>query len=264
MPNSQPELPAVTDSLRRSTRRLSAALQSMSDERIAGPSYDDDWSVGQVASHLGSGAEIFAMVIDAGLQGKEAPGPDQFAPVWEAWNAKDPVRQARDAVAADQAFLAKVDGLTPVEADEWRMELFGSDTDLAGVLRMRVSEHAAHTWDVVVMSDPDAGLAEDAVEAIIDTVVPQMVGYRSKGVSAPQVIDVTTTAPARRLLLTLGPDGAVLEAASDRAGADARLELPAEAFVRLLYGRLDPDHTPADVTAEGVDLDAIREAFPGL
>jgi hypothetical protein len=34
--------------------------------------------------------------------------------------------------------------------------------------------------------------------------------------------------------------------------------------VRLVYGRLDPDHTPVSAQASGVDLDALRRAFPGL
>jgi hypothetical protein len=40
------------------------------------------------------------------------------------------------------------------------------------------------------------------------------------------------------------------------------LELPAEAFIRLVYGRLDPDHTPA-VTGPA-DLNELRRAFPGV
>ena len=43
----------------------------------------------------------------------------------------------------------------------------------------------------------------------------------------------------------------------------ATLRLPAEAFVRLLFGRLDPNHTPP-VQTEGVDLDLLRQAFPGF
>jgi hypothetical protein len=42
------------------------------------------------------------------------------------------------------------------------------------------------------------------------------------------------------------------------------LTLPGEAFVRLIYGRLDADHTPAPIDAEGVDLDDLRAAFPGV
>ena len=42
------------------------------------------------------------------------------------------------------------------------------------------------------------------------------------------------------------------------------LRLRGAAFVRLVYGRLDADHTPASVVAEGVDLDDLRKAFPGV
>jgi len=41
------------------------------------------------------------------------------------------------------------------------------------------------------------------------------------------------------------------------------VELPAEAFVRLVYGRLDPDHTPP-FHGEATALDQLRHAFPGL
>ena len=40
------------------------------------------------------------------------------------------------------------------------------------------------------------------------------------------------------------------------------LELPAEAFSRLVYGRLDPDHTPA-FTGDAALLDTLRAVFPG-
>jgi hypothetical protein len=47
------------------------------------------------------------------------------------------------------------------------------------------------------------------------------------------------------------------------AGAgEPDLVLPAEAFIRLVYGRLDADHTPA--VAGSADLDALRAAFPGV
>ncbi|MGI8701213.1 MAG: maleylpyruvate isomerase N-terminal domain-containing protein [Nocardioidaceae bacterium] len=45
--------------LRNSRDRLSVALSSLNQDQLAGPSYDDDWSIGQVASHLGSQAEIY-------------------------------------------------------------------------------------------------------------------------------------------------------------------------------------------------------------
>jgi hypothetical protein len=41
------------------------------------------------------------------------------------------------------------------------------------------------------------------------------------------------------------------------------LELPSEAFIRLVYGRLDPGHTPA-VSGSASLLDELRRAFPGF
>lgn len=44
----------------------------------------------------------------------------------------------------------------------------------------------------------------------------------------------------------------------------ATLRLPAEALIRLVYGRLDAHHTPPAVAADGVDLDTLRGVFPGF
>jgi hypothetical protein len=43
----------------------------------------------------------------------------------------------------------------------------------------------------------------------------------------------------------------------------AVLRLPAEAFIRLLLGRLDDEHTSGAET-ENVDLAALRRLFPGF
>jgi len=44
---------------------------------------------------------------------------------------------------------------------------------------------------------------------------------------------------------------------------DEALQLPAEAMVRLVYGRLDTQHTPVAVAGDG-RLDQLRTAFPGF
>jgi hypothetical protein len=50
-----------------------------------------------------------------------------------------------------------------------------------------------------------------------------------------------------------------LLAGSEAGPADS--ELPAEAFVRLVYGRLAPEHTPPG--EHGAALDVLRRVFPG-
>jgi hypothetical protein len=70
-----------------------------------------------------------------------------------------------------------------------------------------------------------------------------------------------TTDPERQFELAFS-DPVTLGKPSGAQADGPSIALPAEAFIRLVYGRLDPDHTPP-VVAKGVDLDALRRSFPG-
>jgi hypothetical protein len=75
---------------------------------------------------------------------------------------------------------------------------------------------------------------------------------------------VTTYDPARRIVLEVGDDGARLSrAAGGTTAGSPAVRLPAEAFVRLVHGRLDPDRIPPGSDGD-VDLDLLRRAFPGF
>jgi uncharacterized protein (TIGR03083 family) len=258
---TSPKAAELLDALRASHERLAAIVAGLSDEDVTAQSYDDDWSIAQVLSHLGSGAQIFGRYVQAGAEGTAVPGIDDIRPIWDAWNAKAPRAQADDALRADGDFLALVEGLTDDERSTWRLDMFGEVRDLADVLRMRLAEHALHTWDVAVAFDPAATVDVDAVGLIIDN-LDALVARVGKPVGDPRLVAVTTDAPQRSYDLALGTDGAVL---SRRGGApsDGELTGPAEAFVRLLYGRLDPDHTPP-LRVTGIGLDELRAVFPGV
>jgi hypothetical protein len=182
--------------------------------------------------------------------------------VWDQWNAKSPTEQAADAIRADAAFLARLDALTGAERDQWRLNLFGAEQGLADLLRFRLGEHALHTWDVAVALDPRATVAPDATALLVD-VLDQFTGRLGKPTGDSLRVDVRTDAPQRRFLLEVGPDSVQLApTGDDSADGTARLHLPAEALLRLVYGRLDAEHTPA-LEAEQVDLDVLRRVFPG-
>ncbi|MDT4962164.1 MAG: hypothetical protein QOF87_1811 [Pseudonocardiales bacterium] len=265
MPPTPPNLDAVLATLLRSHDRLASALTPLTEPQSNAPSYDDDWTIGQVASHLGSGAEVFELFLDAGVKQTPAPGVEQFQPVWARWNAKSGPEQVADVLRADAAFADRLAALSPEEKEQWRLDMFGSEQTLAGVLQMRLGEHALHTWDIAVALDPAATVSDDAIALIIDR-LPSLVERVGKPSPEPVRIRVTTTDPSREFLLDLTSDGARLEAADSVAapGATGQLRLTGEAFVRLIYGRLDPDHTPGSVAAEGVELDTVRHAFPGV
>jgi uncharacterized protein (TIGR03083 family) len=248
--------------LRHSHDSLRARVEPLAEDRLRQGSYCSEWSIAQVLSHLGSGAEIFGLFLDAGLSGAEPPGPDTFPPIWRAWNERSPQAQATDALAADDTLVKRLESLTPEERDKVRLQLFGMDLDVTGLVKLRLGEHAVHSWDVAVALDPAATVAADAVALLIDNLAP-LIGRAGRPAPEPQAVHVTTTGPDREFLLGTG-DPVSLQPESAGSDGDApRLTLPAEALIRLVYGRLDPDHTPA-TEAAGVDLDALRQVFPGF
>lgn len=250
--------------LRHSHDRLRAAVEPLDPGQLEQRSYASEWSIAQVLSHLGSQAEIFGLFLNAGLSGSESPGQDAFAPIWGVWNAKTPQAQASDALDADQATLARFESMDADEQARFRLSMFGMELDTAGIARMRVGEHAIHTWDVVVALDPKESLAPDAVALLIDT-LDQLAARTAKPDGKQRKIRVTTTDPERQFTLETG-DAVTLVPADDETVPElgvSELRLPAEAFVRLIYGRLDSGHTPADKHA-GVELDELRAIFPGF
>ena len=254
---------ALIAALRSSQDRFATALGGVDDEQARRPSYDDGWSIADVASHLGSSAVIFTGHLASGRDGQPAAGQDRNQTIWDEWNAKEPVAQVRDSVAANEAFLVGVDELTEEERAGWRLDLFGMDLDLAGVLQLRTGEHVLHTWDVTVALDPTSTIPADQAAHVLAN-LPMVAGWTGQKHDEQVSVEVRTTDPERAFHLDLGPGGVGLAPSSDDTSASAELVLPTEAFVRLVYGRLDPDHTPAGVTASGVDLDLLRRTFPGV
>jgi len=225
------------------------------------PSFCTDWTVAQVLSHLGSQAEIVWLFVNAGLQGAEPPTQSEFPPIWDNWNGRGPESQAHESVAANEAFIARFEAMSESELAAFRLQLFGMDLDAAGLLRMRLAEHAVHSWDVAVAFDPDAQVASDAVELLIDG-LGDMVARIGRPADPPATVAVVTRGPSRQFLLTTGQVG-LTPGSSNEAGPS--LELPAESFLRLVYGRLDDAHVPpGEVHVIGTSLDELRAVFPGV
>ena len=250
--------------LRHSHDRLRAAVEPLSPDHLEQRSYASEWSIAQVLSHLGSQAEIFGMFLDAGLTGQDPPGREQFEPIWDRWNGKAPQDQASDALRADHATLERFESLDADQRAKLHLSLFGMELDAAGLARMRVSEHAIHAWDVLVALDPAATVSADAVALLIDT-LDELAARSGKPDGQQRKVRVSPTSPERQLILETG-EAVTLTPADDEGTPDlgvSELRLPAEAFVRLVYGRMDEAHTPHVVTA-GVELDELRPLFPGF
>lgn len=254
--------------LRESHDRLVKLVQPMTPDQIRAQSYCRDWTNAQVLSHLGSGAEIALLTLPGALGTGEPVGRDAFQPVWDEWNAKAPDAQAADALDADERHIATLEGFSNAELAAARLDFFGMQLDAVGIVRLRLGEHVLHTWDLAVLQDPDATLQADAVDLLIDN-VPQFLAPRlGKPLPEPFAARITTSDPVRDYLLTPGESitmenwpGTLPEVGTD---AVPHVTMPAEALLRLAYGRLDPQHTPASVTADPDALDKLRAIFPGF
>jgi uncharacterized protein (TIGR03083 family) len=246
--------------LRHSHDHLQALVEPLDADQLEQRSYASEWSIAQVLSHLGSQAEIFDLFLEAGLAGQDPPGREAFGPIWETWNAKNPQDQAADALQADAKTLEHFESLDADQRARWHLHVFGMDIDAAGLARMRVGEHAVHTWDVAVALDPAATLEPDAAALLIDTVGP-LAARAGKPDGKQRRLRITTTDPERHFILETGTEVTLTPADGDDGPADLRL--PAEAFIRLVYGRLGPACTPP-LEADGVDLDELRQLFPGI
>ena len=251
--------------LRESHDKLTGLVEPMTPEQVRAQSYDRDWSIAQVLSHLGSGAEIALMTLPGALGEAEPVSRDAFGPVWDVWNVKGPDEQAADALATDEKHVATLEQLSDEHLAAMRLDFFGMQLDACGVVRLRLGEHVVHTWDIAVMQDPAETVQADAVDLLIDN-VPQFIAPRlGKPLDEPFAVRITTTSPDRDYLLTSGESVSMTKwADSDGDDGVPRVRMPAEALLRLAYGRLDPEHTPDTVSGDRDTLDKLRVIFPGF
>jgi hypothetical protein len=138
----------------------------------------------------------------------------------------------------------------------------GRELDLPAAVGVRLNEHAVHTWDVEAALDPAATLAPSAVPILIDG-VGAVAARAGKGGTEPYAVRVGTTDPARDLVVTVGEQVSIDPAEAD-THYDGAVDLPAEAFVRLVFGRLDPSRTPAHSESGARGLADLRTVFPGF
>jgi uncharacterized protein (TIGR03083 family) len=250
--------------LRNSHERLVSLVTPLTPEQLRGPSYCTDWTIAQVLSHLGSGAEIALMTLPSAL-GQAGPADRAaFQPVWDTWNAKSPDEQAADALAADEKHVSALEQLSDGDLAAISLPFIGMNLDAVGLVGLRLGEHALHTWDVAVAGDPAATVSPDAVSLLIDNVPGFLAPRLGRVPGVPFRAHIRSTGPDRDYLLIAADPVRMPDWPGDGGGADFEVTMPSEALLRLSYGRLDPGHTPAGVQAGEAGLDRLRRMFPGF
>ncbi len=247
--------------LRRSHDQVAARSATLDAETLRMNSYCPGWDIAQVLSHLGSQAEMFGLMLDAGLTGGEAPGPADMPAIWDVWNNRTPLEQAGESTTSNERLVERLEALDPAQVSSFHVTAFGRDLDLVGVLRMRLFEHAIHAWDIAVSFEPGAVVDQASVDLLVDG-LPSVAARVGKPLITQTTLRILTNDPDREFALTTGEVS--LEPWTDQ-DATGTLRLPAEALVRLVYGRLDPAHTPPlALDSTGIDLEQLRSIFPGF
>lgn len=252
--------------LRTGHDRLAALVSRLGDADLAKPSGASEWDISQVLSHLGSGAEINLATVRAALDGKPNPGGDFNKSVWARWDAMSRRERADGFLQSNPALVELYESMDADTRANLRVDMgfLPAPVDVATTSRMRLSEFTLHSWDVQVGFDERATLAPEATGPLLER-SGDLLGWTSKPEQlggAHGVIRVTTTEPDSVFALRLGGQIAVDWDVPDQP--DGTLDLPAEAWLRLVAGRLAPRYTPEGVGTTGAaDLDQLRRVFPG-
>ena len=244
--------------LRASSTHLREVVARLGTDQFVAAAYPAQWTIADTMSHIGSGAVILHEMFRQGLT--HTAGVEGFnQSVWDAWNAKSPARQVADALVADQDLVEALEATSDEQRAGFSTSFGPFELDFERFVGMRLSEHVLHTWDVETTIDPAVVLAVPAAGLLLDQV--HFVANRSgKPTGLVATITVRTQNPARDFDVILDESSVTLLDTSHQGTVD--VELPAEAFVRLIYGRLDAV-AGLDDGAE-VNLEHLRRAFPGF
>jgi uncharacterized protein (TIGR03083 family) len=246
--------------LRATHDRLAAYVATLTADDLAATSGAEKWTVADVLSHLGSGAEIARHTLAAAL-GEDSERPANEA-VWDRWNAMSPADQAAGFVDSDGRLVELYESLTPEQRATLSVDLgfLPAPVPVATALGMRLNEQVLHDWDVRVAADPAAALSDTAGELLVRHYADGM-GFMLGFIGKADRLAAPTRVAVGEHTLAIG-DSVRLEAGT--SDTTATYAGPLEAVARLLGGRLGEDHTPADAGVSGnVTLDELRRVFPG-
>jgi uncharacterized protein (TIGR03083 family) len=257
---------AVGRAARAEAEALAARWREWDAAAWEAPSACAGWAVKDVAAHITEGASRVIPVVRATLAGDPTP---QFT-------AEERAARTRDVRALPGAELAT---RFPRDVDAVFVHFEGADEGalattvvvpagphtLAELATQRLLEAALHAWDCAAPRDPAAALRPEAAAPLVDYLldrVGRMATGDLGGLTATYHLELSGPGGGP-LTLTLA-DGQAMASRGASAAADATLTLPAEAWVRLVWGRLDLDRALAAGTARASGDEAKARALSAV
>ena len=244
---------------------LATLVPTLTDDQLAGPSGAGQWPICEVLGHVGSGAEITLAGLYSAIEGRAAPTAQFNGPVWDRWNAMSPDQKRAGYLAHSAALVSAFEALDEQQRNSLEIGVFYMPAPLpvATFAGLRLNESALHGWDVRVGVDPDAELharSADLLAELLSDQISFMLAFIAKPdrIEQPVVLEIAGSSLAISVTdtVTIG---------TPTAPATAIFTGPIAAAIRLIEGRLGPDHTPPGVQVTGnATLAELREAFPGF
>ncbi|WP_410643466.1 maleylpyruvate isomerase family mycothiol-dependent enzyme [Amycolatopsis sp. lyj-346] len=239
---------------------LAGLVRGLTDDQLAAPSGAAEWTVAQALSHLGSGAEIGRAPI-ARAAG-ETVAAEENQTIWARWDASAPRAQAEGFLEHNARWLETVEALSPGQRSSLTVDLgfLPEPVPLVTALGMRLSEVANHSWDVRVAFDADARVDAGSADVLVDLLTGP-VGFMLSFLAKPAELakPVSVAVPGAALVI----DDAVT-VVDHLESPSATFTGPAEAFIRLISGRLKAPYDQGVAVEGGVTLDELRRVFPGF
>ena len=243
---------------------LAGFAASLRDDQLAQRSGATEWTIADALSHLGSGAEITLAGLRNALDGRPAPDAEFNPPVWDRWNALSAADKRAGALEQSAALVATFDALDQQQRDSLEIGVFYMPTPLpvATFAGLRLNEVVLHGWDIRAGIDPSAEVL-DSSAAVLGELYAEHIGFLLGYVAKPERLDAPVVLELAGSGLAISIDDTVT-VAPPADPATATFRGPLGAAIRLVAGRLRPEHTPPGVEVTGnVTLAELREVFPG-
>jgi uncharacterized protein (TIGR03083 family) len=239
---------------------LAGLVRTLTDQQLASTSGAAEWTVAQVLSHLGSGAEIGRAPI-ARAAGETVEAEDNQT-IWARWDASAPRAQAEGFLEHDGRWLDMVEALTPEQRSSLTVDLgfLPEPVPLLTALGLRLNEVANHSWDVRVAFDANAGVDAGSAAVLVDLLtgpVAFMLGFLAKPAELADPVSVAIPGAG----LVIDDTVTVVDHLESPA---ATFKGPPEAFVRLINGRLKAPYDNGVAIDGSITLDDLRRVFPGF
>ncbi|MDO8731183.1 MAG: maleylpyruvate isomerase family mycothiol-dependent enzyme [Actinomycetota bacterium] len=230
-----------------------------------------EWDVAQVLGHLGSGAEIGLEGLRRALAGEGHARADFNQGVWDRWNSMTQRQKADGFLESSDLLLSTYESMDAQTRASVRFDLgfLPAPADLGVLTGMRLNEALLHAWDVRVAFDPAATIPGDLAAVLLEQFsgpISFFFNFLGKPASLNGrefTLRVNTSDPNKSLGLNFTNSVCILDAPES---GDELLSIPTGALLRLISGRMSPEHTPAGVqlTSSRLTLDDLRAVFPGI